>query len=72
MTSKWHDQLRQAAETRGTVTILCSEGEKDDIASAAHQVGRAFGLQPQLDRNPAHGMRVGFRPESGEGQPPLS
>ncbi|MFH5926193.1 hypothetical protein [Roseomonas xinghualingensis] len=72
MASKWDDRLRQAAETRGTVTILCSEGEKDEIASAARQVGEHYRLHPQIDRAPANGMRIGFRPESDEGQPPLS
>jgi len=70
--SKWDDRLRQAAETRGTVTILCTEGEKDEIASAARQVGEHYRLRPQIDRAPAHGIRVGFRLESGVGQPPLS
>ncbi|MBI0537346.1 hypothetical protein D9599_17410 [Roseomonas sp. KE2513] len=72
MASKWDDRLRQAAETRGTVTITCTEGEKDDIAAAAEAVGARYRLHPQLDRAPANGMRVGFRHVGGEGEPPLS
>lgn len=72
MHSKWDDRLRHAAETRGTVTILCNEGEKDDIAAAAQAIGVLYRLRPQLDRAPADGMRVGFRPPDGDGEPPLS
>lgn len=71
MTSKWDDRLEQAARTRGTVTITCTEGEKDDIAAAA-RIGERHRLHPQIDRAPASGMRVGFRPAGGEGEGPLS
>jgi hypothetical protein len=70
--TKWDAQLRRAAETRGTVTLLCSEGEKEEIAAAAGRIGQEFGIAPQLDRAPATGMRVGYRPAGGEGQPPLT
>jgi hypothetical protein len=70
--TKWDAQLRHAAETRGTVTLLCTEGEKVEIAAAARSIGREFGLEPQLDRAPADGMRVGYRPAGGEGQPPVT
>ena len=72
MHSKWDDRLREAAETRGTVTILCAEGEKDEIAAAAEEVGAHYGLHPQLDRAPAGAIRVGFRQASSEGESPLS
>ena len=69
--TKWDARLRHAAETRGTVTILCSEGEKEEIAAAVRGIGKALGIEPQLDRAPADGMRVGYRPApGGEGQPP--
>ncbi|WP_424135008.1 hypothetical protein [Roseomonas chloroacetimidivorans] len=66
MASKWDDRLEKAAGARGTVTFNCTEGEKDEIASAAQAVGARHGLRPQLDRNPASGMRVGYRAE-GDG-----
>ena len=67
MASKWDERLEQAAQTRGTVTIACTEGEKDEIAAAAERVGGRHRLHPQLDRAPAGGMRVGFRPAGGAG-----
>ena len=72
MPTKWDDRLRHAAETRGTVTILCSEGEKEEIAAAARAIGRRLGIEAQIDRAPADGVRVGYRPESSEGQPPVT
>ncbi|WP_426956512.1 hypothetical protein [Muricoccus radiodurans] len=72
MASKWDAQLQQAADTRGTVTITCTEGEKDEVAAAAAAIGAKLGLQPDVDRAPANGLRVGYRPPGGEGQPPLS
>jgi hypothetical protein len=72
MASKWDDQLRRAAETRGIVTILCSESEKDEVAAAAEAIGNAISVKPQLDRAPASGMRVGYQPQGAEGQPPVT
>ena len=69
--TKWDDQLKQAAETRGTVTIMCSEGEKPDVAAAARDMGRAHGLAPQIDTAPASAVRVGYLSE-GIGQPPVT
>ena len=71
MASKWDDRLQEAAETRGTVTINCTEGEKDEIAAAAEAVGRRYSLHPQIDRAPASGMRVGFRDAGGGAASPL-
>ncbi len=45
------DQLRHAAETRGTVTILCHECE-EEVASAARAVGQDLGIEPGIDRAP--------------------
>ena len=72
MASKWDAQLERAAAARGTVTITCAEGEKDDIAAAAGAVGARHGLRPQLDRAPANGMRVGYREEIEHDGAPVS
>ncbi|MBB5695561.1 hypothetical protein [Muricoccus pecuniae] len=72
MATKWDDQLERAVAARGTVTITCSEGEKDDIAAAAEAVGRRHGLSPQVDRAPANGVRVGYRQEAGGDGAPVS
>ena len=69
--TKWDEQLKHAAETRGTVTILCSEGEKPEVAAAAQAVGSGLGLAPQIDTAPASAVRVGYRHQGG-GEPPLS
>ncbi|SHK23018.1 hypothetical protein SAMN02745194_04490 [Roseomonas rosea] len=72
MATKWDAQIERALEARGTVTIVCNEGEKDAIAAAAEAVGARRGLRPQLDRAPASGMRVGFRAEGGPDGAPVS
>ena len=63
MASKWDDQLEGAARGRGTVTILCGEGDKEAVAAAAEAVGSRHRLRPQIDRAPADGIRVGYRDE---------
>ncbi|HEY8613519.1 MAG TPA: hypothetical protein VIL69_19820 [Roseomonas sp.] len=72
MATKWDGQLGQAVAARGTATITCSEGEKDDIAAAAQAVGARHGLRPQIDRAPANGIRVGYRMEIREPEGPAS
>jgi hypothetical protein len=63
MATKWDGQLEAAARGRGTVAILCGEGEKNEVAAAAEAVGQRHGLRPQIDRAPADGIRVGYRDE---------
>jgi hypothetical protein len=72
MPTKWDQQLEQAVAVRGTVTIPCSEGEKEEIAAAAEALGARHGLRPQIDRAPASGIRVGYRNEAGDPDGPAS
>lgn len=72
MATKWDERLERAAAVRGTVTLSCTEGEKDEIAAAARALGERHGLHPQLDRAPADGMRVGFRAEEDPDGAPVS
>ncbi|WP_458097269.1 hypothetical protein [Roseomonas sp. WA12] len=71
MAMRWDDRLEEAARTRGTVTILCREGEKAEIAAAAEAVGFRHRLRPQIDRAPADGIRVGYRDEHATEDSPI-
>ncbi|WP_338662342.1 hypothetical protein VQH23_19265 [Pararoseomonas sp. SCSIO 73927] len=71
MATKWDERLERAAQSRGTVVVLCGEGDKDEVVEAARTVGARHGLTPQIDRQPADGVRVGYRDESNVGDSPL-
>ncbi|MBP0492593.1 hypothetical protein [Roseomonas indoligenes] len=71
MATKWDSMLERAAQSRGTVAILCGEGDKEEVAAAARAVGARHGLTPQIDRQPADGVRVGYRDESSVEDSPL-
>lgn len=71
MATKWDERLERAAQARGTVVVLCGEGDKDEVAEAARAVGARHGVTPQIDRQPADGVRVGYRDESSVEDSPL-